>query len=71
MADDVTLLPCEPGFDAELVLDALPELGGIDATFILAGTLGASDRARFDALTEAWPEDIRAHARALAAASRR
>lgn len=31
--------------------------------------LYASDRARFDALTDAWPEDIRAHARDLAAAS--
>jgi hypothetical protein len=30
--------------------------------------LYASDRVRFDALTEAWPEDIRAHARGLAAA---
>jgi hypothetical protein len=31
--------------------------------------LYASDRARFDALTKAWPEDIQAHARKLAAAS--
>lgn len=48
------------GFDAELVLDALPELGGIDATFILAGTLGASDRARFDAERARRPDHLAA-----------
>jgi len=48
------------GQDVGVVLEALPELCRIDATLVLAGALGAEDRARFEAERARHPDRLAA-----------
>ncbi len=65
------LVDATRGFDAALVLEALPELCRIDAAFVLAGTLSAADRARLEAERARRPDTLAAVELADDAALRR